>query len=151
LEEMMDDEIAGRIERLSPEARALFWEVQRRGEETKFRVPPDESVVNLHQRMADLPPQDRVEFVDVFRVIARKAHEEGYRLEAEALQAEGYAKLIERAQELDREAGRPVNEDMTTGEAIARLEEAGELGALERAHFDAIKDEIIWVPEEPDE
>ena len=23
----MDDEIAGRIERLSPEARALFWEV----------------------------------------------------------------------------------------------------------------------------
>ena len=55
----MDDEIAGRIERLSPEARALFWEVVRRGEETEFRVPPDELVVNLHQRMASLPLQDR--------------------------------------------------------------------------------------------
>ena len=148
---MMDDEIAGRIERLSPEARALFWEIERRGEETEFRVPPDELVANLHQHMTELPPEDQAEFVGLFRAIACEAHEEGYRREAEALQAEGYAKLIEQAQELDREARRPVKEDMTTGEAIARLEEAGELGALERAYFDAIKDEIIWVPEEPDE
>jgi hypothetical protein len=74
---MMDDEIAGRIERLSPEARALFWEVVRRGEETEFRVPPDELVVNLHQRMAGLPLQDRVEFIDVFGAIMRQAREEG--------------------------------------------------------------------------
>jgi len=74
---MMDDEIAGRIERLSPEARALFWEIQRREEETEFRVPPDKLVANLHQRMAGLPPQDKREFVDLFRAIKRQAHEEG--------------------------------------------------------------------------
>src|SRR5215218_1108644 len=74
---MMDDEIAGRIERLSPEARALFWEVVRGGEETEFRVPPDELVVDLHQRMAGLLLQDRVEFVDLFRAIKRQAHTAG--------------------------------------------------------------------------
>jgi hypothetical protein len=124
LEEIMDDEIAGRIERLSPEARTLFWEVVRGGEETEFRVPPDELVVDLHQRMAGLLLQDRAEFVDLFRAIKRQAHEEGLQLEVEAVQAEGFIKLIERAQELERRAGRPIKEDMTLGEALARLEEA---------------------------
>ena len=101
--------------------------------------------------MTELPPEDQAEFVGLFRVIRREADEEGQRLETEALEAEGFVRLIERAKELDRQAGRPVKEDMTTGEAIGRLEEAGELGTLERAYFDAIKDEIIWVPEEPDE
>jgi NADH:ubiquinone oxidoreductase subunit C len=122
----MNDEIAGRIERLSPEARALFTEVEQREEEWEFSVPPDELVVDLRQRMAELPPEDQREFIDLFRVIARDAHEERNRLEGEALQAEGFVKLIERAQELDRQAGRPVREDMTLGEALARLEEAGQ-------------------------
>jgi hypothetical protein len=121
---MMDDEILDRIERLSPEARALFWEVTRRGEETEFRVPPDELVVDLHQRMAELAPRDRVEFIDVFRAIRRRAREEGLQQKAEAAQAEGFTKLIKRAQALDRQAGRPIKEDMTLGEALARLEEA---------------------------
>jgi hypothetical protein len=124
LEEMMDDEIPDRIERLSPEARALFWEVARRGEETEFRVPPDELVVNLHQRMAELAPRDRVEFIDVFGAIMRQAREEGLQQKAEAAQAEGFTKVIKRAQALDRQAGRPMKEDMTLGEALARLEEA---------------------------
>jgi hypothetical protein len=120
----MDDEIAGRVERLSPEARALFWEAQRRGEETEFRVPPDELVVNLHQRMAELAPRDRVEVVDVFRAVARAADKERKRLAAELLEIETFANIIERAQELDRQAGRPIKQDMTLGEALARLEEA---------------------------
>ncbi|HKH39972.1 MAG TPA: hypothetical protein VKA82_22700, partial [Rubrobacter sp.] len=102
----------------------LFWEVVRRGEETEFSVPPDELVVNLHQRMVGLPLQDRVEFVDLFRAIKRQAYEEGMQLEAEAVQAEGFIKLIKRAQELERRAGRSIKQDMTLGEALARLEEA---------------------------
>jgi len=140
----MDNEIAGRIERLSPEARALFWEIERRGEETEFKVPVDELVVNLHQRMLDLP--DREEFVDLYRAISRKEHEEGLRGEAEGLRHEGFMELIARAKELDRQAGRPVKEDMTTGEAIGRLEEAGELSLLEREYFEAGKHELVWVP-----
>jgi hypothetical protein len=40
----MDKEIRERIERLSPEARALFWEVEQQGEEAEFEVPADELV-----------------------------------------------------------------------------------------------------------
>jgi hypothetical protein len=147
----MDDEIADRIEGLSPEARALFWEVQRRVEETEFKVPPDELVANLHQRMAGLPPQDQPEFVNLFRAIVRQAHEEGLQLEAEAVKAEGFKKLIERAQELDRRAGRPVNEAMTLKEAIPKLEAVGELGLLEREYLESVKDELVWVPVDEEE
>jgi len=147
----VDEEIVGRIERLSPEARALFWEVQRRGEETEFRVPPDESVTNLHQRMANLPPQDLAEFIGLFRAIARRAREEGLRLEAEGVRHEGFMEIIERAQELDRRAGRPVNETMTLGEAIPKLEAAGELDLLEREYLKSAKDELIWVPVDEEE
>jgi len=148
---MMDDEIADRIERLSPEARALFWELQRRGEETEFRVPPDELVVDLHQRMAGLLLQDQPEFIDIFRVIAHQAHEKGLQLEAEAVQAEGFAKLIRRAQELDRRAGHPVNEAMTLEEAVPKLEAAGELGVLEREYLKSVWGELVWVPVDEDE
>jgi hypothetical protein len=147
----MDDEIADRIEKLSPEARALFWEVERRGEEAEFKVPADELVANLHQRMASLPPQDRSEFVDVFHAIARQAEEEGLRLQAEGVKHEGFAKLIERAQELDRHAGRPVNEAMTLEEAVPKLEEAGELGLLEREYLKSVWGELVWVPVDEDE
>jgi hypothetical protein len=122
---MMDDEIAVRMAELSPEAQALFIEVGRQGEEWEYSAPPDELIVDLRQRVAELSPQDRREFLDLFRAIARHSDEERTHLEAEALQAEGFAKLIERAQELDRQAGRPVTEDMTLGEALARLEEGG--------------------------
>lgn len=147
----MDEEIRGRIERLSPEARALFWEIELRGEESDFGVPPDELVINLNQRMLGLSPTDQAEFVELFRAIERKAHQEGLRLEAEGIKHEGFVKLIERAQELDRRAGRPVNKDMTLGEAIPKLEAAGELSALEREYVEAVKDELVWVPVKEDE
>jgi hypothetical protein len=131
----MDDEIADRIEGLSPEARALFWEVQRRGEETEFRVPAHELVTNLNRRMLDLSPYDQVEFLELFGAIGRRELEEGFRLEAKGIKQEGCAKLIKRAQELDRYAGRPVNEAMTLEEAVPKLEAAGELGLLEREYL----------------
>jgi hypothetical protein len=147
----MDDEIADQIERLSPEARALFWEVQRRGEETEFRVPANELVTNLNRRMLDLLPHDQVEFVELFRAIGRRALEEGFRLEAEGIKHGGFAKLIERAQELDRYAGRPVNEAMTLEEAVPKLEAAGELGLLEREYLKTVNDELGRGPVDEEE
>jgi hypothetical protein len=70
------DEIAERVERLSPETRALFWELQARGVGTEFRVPAEELVIHLHQRMRDLPPEDQAEFINIHRDIARRAEEE---------------------------------------------------------------------------
>jgi hypothetical protein len=147
----VNEDIFRRLSRLSPEAQELFWEVMRQGEEADFTVPPDELVVDLHQRMTSLPRSDQPEFVALFRDMAHEHHEEGLRLEAEALQFEGFAKLIERAQDLDRRAGRPVNEHMTLAEAIPKLEAAGELSVLEREYVEAAKDEVVWVPVEEDD
>jgi hypothetical protein len=145
----MDDEIEARIARLSPAARELFWEVMRRGEEFGFRAPPLEVLDNeLLSRIKGLPVDERREFFRVFGSVARQGREEAIRLQADAIRFEGFAKLIERAQELDRQAGRPINEDMTLKEAIPKLEAAGKLDALEREYLESVKDEIVWVPRE---
>jgi hypothetical protein len=144
---MSEDDIADRISQLSPEARTLFWETWRKGEETDFAIPPEELLVDGEmQRMAELEPEDRARFLDVFLLISRLCHEEGYRLKAENVRFEGFAKLIERVQELDRRAGRPVNQDMTLAEAVPKLEEAGELDTLEREYLRSVWGEIVWVP-----
>jgi hypothetical protein len=145
----MDDEIEARIERLSVEAQELYWEVMRRGEEFEFYAPPLEVLDDeLLTRIKALPIDDRREFFGVFSASARKGREEGVRLEAEAIKFEGFAKLIERAQGLDREAGRPVNEDMTLEEAIPKLEAAGKLDTLEQEYVKSVWGEIVWVPRE---
>ena len=69
----------------------------------------------------------------------------------EAVQAEGFIKLIERAQELDRRAGRPADEAMTLKEAVPKLEAVGELGLLEREYLKSVKDELVWVPVDEEE
>jgi hypothetical protein len=120
------DEIKARIEDLPPEARALFSEIWRGMEEFDFMVPPDELVLNLRERVSELSAEDRAEYMDLWRVIARRARAEADRNREEAEQADLFIRLIRRAQELDRRAGRPVNECMTIGEALARLKEAGE-------------------------
>jgi hypothetical protein len=145
----MDEEIKARIERLSPEGRELFWEVMRRGEALKFSAPAMEVLDDeLLARIKDMSVEDQREFFGVFGVLADRDLEEGMRLRAEAIRFEGFAKLIERAQELDRQAGRPVNEDMTLKEAIPKLETAGKLDALEREYVESVKNEIVWVPRE---
>ena len=144
---MKDDEIKARIERLSPEARALFWEIERRGEEHGFALPPEESLVNDElARMASLPVEDKAEIVGLFRAIARQAEQEVYRLQAEEAKHARFVTLIQQAQDLDRLAGHPVKENMSLGEAIPKLEAAGELDPLERKYLDSVKDEIVWVP-----
>ena len=143
---LKDDEIKARIERLSPEARALFWEIEWRGEEHGFAIPPEELLVDELARMASLPVEDRAELVGLFRAIARWTYQEGYRLQAEEAKHERFATLIQQAQDLDRGAGRPVKENMTLGEAIPMLEAAGKLDPLERKYLDSVKDEIVWVP-----
>jgi hypothetical protein len=141
------NEITARIELLSPEARALFLEVGRRGEEYEFHAPPFEVLDDeLLSRINSLPGEDQREFFGIFGALARYYREEGLRLQAEGIRAEGFAKLIERAQELDRRAGRPVNESMTLKEAVPKLEAAGELDTLDREYLNSVWGELVWVP-----
>jgi hypothetical protein len=149
---MSEDDIANRISQLSPEAWTLFWEVYRKGEETDFEIPPEELLVGDElARLAELPREEQVKFFGVFGAMAREDHQEVYRLKAEGVRAEGFMQIIARAQELDRKAGRPVNENMTLEEAVPKLEEAGELDTLEREYLRSVWGEIVWVPVEDEE
>jgi hypothetical protein len=144
---MSEEEINARIARLSPQARALFSEVHDRGKECDFHAPPLEVLEDeLLSRIKGLPVEEQREFFGIFGAIARDLHEEALRMQAEAIEAEGFIKLIARAQELDRQAGRPVNEHMTLEEAIPKLEAAGKLDSLEREYVESVKDEVVWVP-----
>ncbi len=146
---MVDDEITNRIAELSPAARELFWEVLRWGANTEYTVSPEEVLSGeLLERLKALPLEDRRGIMRLWGAIGHRGREEGLRLQAEAIRHEGFIKLIERAQELDQRAGRPVNENMTLEEAIPKLEAAGELDALQREYLRSVKGEIIWVPRE---
>jgi hypothetical protein len=60
---LKNDEIRARIERLSPEVRALFWEIWWPGEETEVAAPLEEVLVGDEmQRLDELPIEDRTEF-----------------------------------------------------------------------------------------
>ena len=60
---MKNDEIRARIERLSPEARALFWAIWWPGEETEVAAPLEVVLVGDEmQRLDELPIEDRREF-----------------------------------------------------------------------------------------
>ncbi len=92
----MSEDIAGRIERLSPEARALFWETWQRGAETEFAVPPEELLVSDELAcLAELPREDQAEFFGVVGAIVSQCQEEGYRLLAESIRFRGFAELID--------------------------------------------------------
>jgi hypothetical protein len=141
------DEIMARIERLAPEARALFGEIWWLGEETEGTVPPEEVLAgDVEQRLAELPIEAREEVFDLFGAIGRHEFEEVCRLQAEGDKSMRIAALIQQAQDLDRNAGRPVNQSMTLGEAIPKLEAAGKMDPLERKYLDSVKDELVWVP-----
>jgi hypothetical protein len=78
----MDEEIRERLDRLSPEARELFLELEVVGEQWAYKAPAEELVVDLHERMRALSPEDAREFCDLHLAVARKCFEVASRLQA---------------------------------------------------------------------
>jgi hypothetical protein len=53
---------------------------------------------------------------------------------------------MQRAQDLDREEGKSVNDAMTLREAVERLRTAGKLSEEEERFFEQIKDTVVEIP-----
>lgn len=107
---------ARRAARLSPAGRELLAEIERALEGP---TPPDPA--SFIERIGALPPNDRAEIVSVVGGMGREfgaraaANQEQVAMMGEA------AEIIREAQERDRAAGLPVDENMTLGEAIEKL------------------------------
>jgi hypothetical protein len=56
------------------------------------------------------------------------------------------AALMQRAQDLDRKEGKPVNNAMTLREAVKRLRTAGKLSEEGERFFERVKDTVVEIP-----
>jgi hypothetical protein len=109
-----------RAARLSPAGRALLAELERALDGPE-EPDPDEMI----RRIEALPPSDQAEFGAILSGMETEAGakaEEHRKMEETARQA---VEIIRRAQEQDRAAGRPVDENMTVAKALEKLEESG--------------------------
>jgi hypothetical protein len=148
------DDIERRIEGLSPEGRVLIREVQRAEMESVSGVPLDEILAEMLPRMEKLfqeHPEDQEKFIEIIEATIAQASDRMNRAQADITKYEGLREIISRAQELDRLSGRPVNEKMSVGEAVSKLEAAGKLDPLERKYLDSIRDEVLYIPPRDDE
>jgi Protein of unknown function (DUF3110) len=143
----MDEMRDARIRRLSPEARELLEELERRmAEESQRRQVAGEQPRTLEELIGDLGPrldalstQDRAVLDTLMAVTPLAAERAANQDAADVTTAQRAMSLIERAVRLDRAEGKPVREDMPLGEAVERLRRAGEITAEEERFYEAVK------------
>ena len=105
-----------RAARLSPAGRELLAEIERGLDGPN---PPDPTP--FIERIGALPPNDRAEIVAVVGGMGRGFGARASANQEQAAMMGEAAEIIGEAQERDRAAGLPVDENMTLGEAIEKL------------------------------
>ena len=101
--------------RLSPAGRELLDELERSSE--AFEAPSEE----VRARIEALHPSERKELVSVFGAMAMDMAERQRENICNARLAASTVEIIREAQERERAAGRPVDLDMTLGDALEIL------------------------------
>jgi hypothetical protein len=144
----MDEMRDARIRQLSPEARELLEEIQRRtADETQRQAtgaqprPLEEVVGDLNPRLGVLSSKDRATLATVMDAEAFSSSRAAEQQRTEAAMFERAENLIERALELDPAEGKPEREDMTLEVAVERLRRAGQITAEEERFYEDVKDQ----------
>ncbi len=114
-----------RVARLSPAGRELLAEIERALDGPN---PPDPAP--FIERIGALPPNDRAEIVAVVGSMSREFGARAAANQEQAAMMGEAAEIIREAQERDRVAGLPVDENMTLGQAIEKLRGASETDEL---------------------
>jgi hypothetical protein len=141
-----NDMIEALLRRLSPEAREVYDEIEKLNERaTREGTSPEEVGAQAAALLDGLTVSARTELVEILE--AQMAHVEhqgevARRREEEMRRA---AALMQRAQELDREEGKSVNNAMSLKAAVERLRAAGKLSEEER-FFERVKNRVVEVP-----
>lgn len=101
--------------RLSPEGREVLDELERSS--GAFEAPSEEVLA----RIEALPASERKEIVTIFGEMALDMAERQRENRQRAVLAASAAEIVREAQERERAAGRPVDPDMTLGDALEML------------------------------
>jgi hypothetical protein len=118
----MDDDLsARRAERLSPAGQELLDEIR----ELLDAADNQAAIPSLLERIRDLPQGEQREIGEILGLEAQGYAAEGARLQRVAEAAEEAERVIRAAQEKLRAEGKPVDPNMTAGEAIEILAKPG--------------------------
>jgi hypothetical protein len=142
-----NDVIEALLRRLSPRAREVYDQIETLVERPSREGTSPEEVGEQAAALLDgLTVSERTDLMKILEAqmaYVERQGEEARRREEQMRQA---AALMQRARELDREEGKPVNDAMTLKEAVERLRTAGKLSEEEERFIERVKDRVVEVP-----
>jgi hypothetical protein len=116
------------LRRLSPRAREVYDEIEKLYERaSREGTSPKEVALQVGALSAGLTLSERTDLMKILEAQMADVERQGKEARRRVEKARRAAALIQRAQELDREEGKPVNDAMTVKQAVERLREAGKL------------------------
>jgi hypothetical protein len=123
-----NDKIEDLIRRLSPRAREVYDEIEKIHERaSREGTSPEEVGAQVRPLLDGLTPSEHTDLVRILEAHMADVEHQGEQARRKEEQARRAAALIQRAQDLDREEGKPVNDAMTVKQAVESLREAGKL------------------------
>jgi hypothetical protein len=123
-----NDKIEDLIRRLSPRAREVYDEIEKLYERaSREGTSPKEVALQVSALSAGLTLSERTDLMKILEAQMADVERQGKEARRKVEKARRAAALIQRAQDLDRAEGKPVNDAMTVKQAVERLREGGKL------------------------
>jgi hypothetical protein len=142
-----NDVIEALLRRLSPGAREVYDEIEKLDERaTREGTSPEEVGAQAVALLDGLTVSDRTDLLRILEAQNADVEQQGEEARRRAEETRRAAALMQRAQDLDREQGKSVNNAMTLNEAVERLRTAGKLSEEEERFIERVKDRVIEVP-----
>ena len=144
---MNNDEIEVLLRRLSPRAREVYDQIETPVERPSREGTSPEEVGDKAAALLDgLTLSDRTDLMKILEAQMTDVEHQGEKARRREEQMRQAAALMQRAQDLDRKEGKPVNNAMTLREAVKRLRTAGKLSEEGERFFERVKDTVVEIP-----
>ena len=125
---MSNEKIEVLLRRLSPRAREVYDQIETLVERpSREGTSPEEVGAQAAALLDGFTLSDRTDLLRILEAQNADVEHQGEVTRRRVEKARRAAALTRRAQDLDREEGKPVNDAMTVKQAVERLREAGKL------------------------
>ena len=125
---MSNEKIEVLLRRLSPRAREVYDQIETLVERpSREGTSPEEVAAQVRALRDGLTLSEHTDLMKILEAQMADVERQGEEARRKVEKARRAAALIQRAQDLDRAEGKPVNDAMTVKQAVERLREAGKL------------------------